>query len=187
MIWFKNRGRGSGHREISLWECGNADKQFTHARPSPLENCFVPRGRIDCSLAFGSLASLAPLAPLHYACFASLPLTFKKIFFVDRIMVRSSKEYLKKRRNKKNEWLRKFKKETGCQICKYKEHPEILVIHHKELIRRKHSAKSGAFSLSGRDWSIQKIKRELKKCLILCPNCHAWLHYQESQFNFNSS
>lgn len=44
-----------------------------------------------------------------------------------------------------------------CVICGYKEHPEILQVHH---IDRNRS---------------NNIKSNLE---VLCPNCHTWEHYQ---------
>jgi hypothetical protein len=31
----------------------------------------------------------------------------------------------------------------------------------------------------GRTWSEKKILEEIAKCLVLCGNCHAKLHYDE--------
>lgn len=90
----------------------------------------------------------------------------------------------KKYKKRQGDWLLNFKEETGCQICGYKEHPEILVVHHKKLIRRKNSSKRSGSFLSYNNPSIATMKKELKKCLILCPTCHAWLHYQDNQFKF---
>lgn len=86
-------------------------------------------------------------------------------------------------RNKRLQiWLGSYKEKVGCQICRYKGHPEILIVHHKELIRRKNTWDRTSFL--GRKYSISRMKEELKKCLILCPNCHAWIHYSGSQFNY---
>lgn len=79
-------------------------------------------------------------------------------------------------------WLKEHKKKIGCQVCGWKEHPEILVIHHKELILRKNGGNRQGFL--AKRYSIKRMEKELRKCLILCPNCHAWEHYQDNQFIF---
>ena len=63
----------------------------------------------------------------------------------------------------------------------YKEHPEILLVHHKQLVRRKRADKMSSFLAN--NWGIESMKEELKKCLLLCPNCHAWFHCEEHDFN----
>lgn len=66
--------------------------------------------------------------------------------------------------------IAKFKKDKGnkCQICEYDEYPEILIFHH--LYKRE-------FTIGGnRRASAEKMERELRKCILVCPNCHALIH-----------
>lgn len=28
---------------------------------------------------------------------------------------------------------------------------------------------------------MERIKDEIQKCILLCPNCHQWLHFSEKQ------
>ena len=65
-----------------------------------------------------------------------------------------------------------LKEERGgcCERCGYDEHPEILQWHH---LRDK------VFAISRKkitEKNIYKIREEIEKCLLLCPNCHAKEH-----------
>lgn len=64
-------------------------------------------------------------------------------------------------------------KEKGCSFCGYKEHTEILNFHH---IRDKKFTIADVIS---RNHSLKSIIAETEKCILLCPNCHYWLHYKE--------
>lgn len=70
---------------------------------------------------------------------------------------------LKKRKELKN----KLREDMGnkCSKCGYNDVPEILHFHH---LRNK-SFNIGSY----KRYSLEKIKEEAKKCILLCPNCHA--------------
>ncbi len=73
------------------------------------------------------------------------------------------------------EHISNYKKDKGCSICGYKEYPEILQFHHND-------RKQKSFTIGKRfGKNIEVIKREMEKCILLCPNCHAWLHFKEEQ------
>ena len=58
-----------------------------------------------------------------------------------------------------------------CSICGYDKCKEVLDFHHINPNEKE-------FSISRkRDSKIEKIKLELDKCILLCRNCHAELHY----------
>ena len=59
-----------------------------------------------------------------------------------------------------------------CQHCGYNRCMGALQFHHKD-------PKEKEFSISGRSLSWDRIKAELDKCLLLCSNCHAEIHYKE--------
>lgn len=73
-------------------------------------------------------------------------------------------------------WKRKFlcvKKLGGCcSICGYKKNFAALTFHHKNP-KKKHF-QLDTRSLSNRNMSV--INLELKKCILVCNNCHAELH-----------
>lgn len=87
---------------------------------------------------------------------------------------RQRAEYLKKavvaRRKKIKE---KAIKEMGgkCFICGYNKCPQALEFHHL-----KSSPKNFGLSSKGITHSWDKIRQEIKKCLLLCANCHREIH-----------
>ncbi|MEK6935657.1 MAG: HNH endonuclease signature motif containing protein [Nanoarchaeota archaeon] len=82
------------------------------------------------------------------------------------------KEYREKNRN---EFILTYKKDKSCAFCGYKEYPEILHFHHKDM-----KDKSFDISVIRRNKSLL-LKSEIDKCILLCPNCHSWLHFKENQ------
>ncbi len=66
-------------------------------------------------------------------------------------------------------------KELGgcCSVCGYNKNLSALTFHH--IKPSKKSFKLDMRSLSNRKQS--KIDNEIKKCILVCHNCHAELHY----------
>ncbi len=69
------------------------------------------------------------------------------------------------------EFVHSYKLGIGCNICGYKKSPYSLVFHHKD--DNKVISISRAMS---RNWSKEEIMFEMKKCRVLCRNCHGELH-----------
>lgn len=64
-----------------------------------------------------------------------------------------------------------------------REHPEILNFHHLD----PKTKEFGFSSVEIGNLSMKRIQAEIDKCILLCPNCHQWLHYQEfAKYNFIS-
>ena len=82
--------------------------------------------------------------------------------------------YLKKNVKKREEnylWMLEYKKDKSCLVCGVNE-PVCLDFHHingdekfTEVSKMKYST-----------YSIETIKKEIDKCIILCANCHRMLH-----------
>jgi hypothetical protein len=66
----------------------------------------------------------------------------------------------------------KLKKERGCDECGYKKCARALEWHHTE------SKKENPANLLNH--SLQKYLTEIKKCQLLCSNCHRELHDNET-------
>lgn len=82
-------------------------------------------------------------------------------------------EYQRKKYRDFRLWLEGYKTDKKCAICGYNEHTEILQFHHV-------NPKDKSFEISdGNACSRSKeaILNEMKKCIIVCPNCHRWIHY----------
>jgi len=57
-----------------------------------------------------------------------------------------------------------------CCVCGYSRCTHALQFHHKDPTLKE-------FNLSGNcTWAINKVLEELKKCALICANCHAELH-----------
>ncbi len=85
-------------------------------------------------------------------------------------------QLLRHRRNR--DFIEKFKKGKECILCGYSDHHEILNFHHK-------NPKDKLFGLANtKTRSLIKIKTEIKKCVLLCANCHTWIHLKGRWVDF---
>jgi len=56
-----------------------------------------------------------------------------------------------------------------CERCSYNKCMDALEFHHKD-------KKQKDFSISGKSWSYEKLKKEVDKCMLVCSNCHKEIH-----------
>jgi hypothetical protein len=75
-----------------------------------------------------------------------------------------------KQAKKNAEHIAKIKIDNGCSKCGYKLHPAALEFHH--LQDKKHNI--SRIARSGVPLNI--LEGEIKKCIILCANCHRIEH-----------
>lgn len=73
-------------------------------------------------------------------------------------------------RNKKKEELVEYKG-GKCEICGYNKCITALHFHHKDPNEKD-------FSISRKSYSFEKLKEEADKCILVCANCHAEIHYE---------
>ena len=94
-------------------------------------------------------------------------------------------EYQKQRKGdkvkkwrKRKKWQLVLYKGGKCQICGYnKKIPAVYDFHH-----RNPDEKEFGIAKDGRCRGIEKLKKEVDKCNLLCKNCHAEIHYlQDNQ------
>lgn len=82
-------------------------------------------------------------------------------------------KYLKERQkiiyNKQKDLVRRYKKYCGCLVCGEKE-PMVLDLHH--LDPNKKDANPSALYAKSR----KRLKSEIRKCVVLCANCHRKVH-----------
>jgi predicted HNH restriction endonuclease len=79
--------------------------------------------------------------------------------------------YDEKRRNSNKEWL-KEQRSKGCEKCGESRF-YVIDFHHKD-------PSSKTFTIGQTDrWTITQLKKEIKKCIRLCANCHREVHYLE--------
>lgn len=83
------------------------------------------------------------------------------------------KEYRREYRRKQNERIKKLmaniKHNLGCQECD-ETNPVCLVFHHVNPEEKK-------YDVASINNSINLMLEEANKCIVLCHNCHAIIHY----------
>jgi hypothetical protein len=75
-----------------------------------------------------------------------------------------------------------IKAQASCKYCG-ENHPTPLEFHHRDPQKKD-------FNLSEairEGYSIERIKKELAKCTVLCANCHAKEHYEWARRNKETS
>jgi hypothetical protein len=82
------------------------------------------------------------------------------------------RERIKSRKEELVEWVREKRTEEGCTNCG-SDHPAVLDFHH---IGEK---SAGVQDLAYDGYSKEKIREEMKKCVVLCSNCHRKKHWEE--------
>jgi len=91
---------------------------------------------------------------------------------------RHRERLLEKRRQHNEElrqWIRRYKSKLRCVECG-ENHPAVLQFHH----RNKAEKKMAVSDLVSRASSLKQITNEIKKCDVLCVNCHAKRHWRET-------
>lgn len=85
---------------------------------------------------------------------------------------------LLEKRNKRlkliNEWCIKSKNKLKCENCG-EEHVSCLEFHHLNEEQKDFNI-STAVKMG---YSIERLKNEMDKCVVLCSNCHRKLHYNK--------
>ena len=95
----------------------------------------------------------------------------------DREYYQRNKDNLMKLRKKK---YRKLKRDMvnlmggACSICKYNKCISALEFHHEKGTKKDNSV---GFLISR--GCMRKAREEVKKCILLCSNCHRELHFKE--------
>lgn len=85
------------------------------------------------------------------------------------------KDQYNKTRNEVIQWFRDYKASLKCKECGFN-HPAALSFHH-----RNGEEKLGEVSVIAWEASKKKLLEEIKKCDVLCHNCHAIHHYNERE------
>jgi DNA invertase Pin-like site-specific DNA recombinase len=75
------------------------------------------------------------------------------------------------------EWRKRTKiqlveyKGGECEKCGYKKCIDALEFHHKDPNEKD-------FTISGKSWSFERLKKEADKCILVCSNCHKEIHFE---------
>ena len=85
--------------------------------------------------------------------------------------------YMKKRYQDKRDEIWDLKNSLSCQKCGYNKCPEALDFHHIDP-----NEKEGKIAqMISNSYGLDKAKEEIKKCIVLCSNCHREFHYLQKQ------
>lgn len=84
----------------------------------------------------------------------------------------SAKAAVRKRKQKIRDWLDQYKSSLKCSRCP-ETHPACLEFHHENPAEKDMAVSSGV----DWGWSIERMMREIDKCVVLCANCHRKLHW----------
>ncbi len=72
-------------------------------------------------------------------------------------------------------WFRRYKSTLRCMDCGIS-HPAVLQFHHRDRAEKSFTISS----VVSRATSVKQITREIKKCDVVCVNCHAKRHWRET-------
>lgn len=94
-------------------------------------------------------------------------------FFMDEKRKKSRRQRQQIARHKIRQLIRSLK-QGGCSICGEK-HIACLQFHHKDPSTKLFSVANAVSQKVPKD----RIFNEINKCILLCANCHAKLHFSE--------
>jgi hypothetical protein len=77
-----------------------------------------------------------------------------------------------KRNKEVRKWWVEYKSNLKCTQCP-EDHPAVLQFHHTDP-----STKDDIISRLATGGSKDRLLQELRKCIVLCANCHFKLHYE---------
>jgi len=69
------------------------------------------------------------------------------------------------------DWYKNYKKDLKCERCGFNKHPAALDFHHKN-----NNKEYNVSQMVVQGYSPKSILKEIKKCEVLCRNCHAIEH-----------
>lgn len=83
------------------------------------------------------------------------------------------KRYIKQRKETKK-WFWDYKKGKICCVCG-ENHRACIQFHHSEPFKKEDSISK----MVNRGCDISSLLKELKKCIVVCANCHAKIHWEK--------
>jgi len=89
---------------------------------------------------------------------------------------KSEKEHVARRRKEIKKWLNDYRSNLNCSKCN-EDHPATLDFHHKNPKEKEFQVTH----LAHYGYSIDRIKKEIAKCMVLCSNCHRKLHFNQNK------
>lgn len=85
-------------------------------------------------------------------------------------------KFMKNKYSDKREEVQLLKESLKCQKCGYNSYGAALDFHHLDPSQKDQRV----VRLISNRYSLDKVKEEIKKCIVLCANCHRVFHWRES-------
>jgi hypothetical protein len=105
--------------------------------------------------------------------------SFKRKKYCENCLLKNRRknvlESSRKRMIRNREFVKNYKEGRKCELCGYNNYPQLLEFHHKN---RKEKT-NGVNLLMKTLKNLRIIEEEIKKCRLLCANCHKELHLKE--------
>lgn len=102
---------------------------------------------------------------------------YQRKYMSDPIKRRRHLDRQIKYKNRRKAFVSRVKTFVGCQICGFDSHPAALDFHHIDS-----SQKENLVSVISRNnGTLTKVKLEIRKCIVLCSNCHRIFHAENSK------
>ena len=86
----------------------------------------------------------------------------------------SEKAHVKRRKLEIRKWFQNYKRGLVCSKC-IEDHPATLEFHHRFNQKKEKAIEN----MVDDGCAIKRILMEIKKCEIVCANCHKKLHYDK--------
>lgn len=92
---------------------------------------------------------------------------------------------------RRHELVDAYKVSVGCCVCGYNKHPSALCFDHLPEYNKHDACKSGSkaggmYRLYSKRHSPQELIDEIKKCRVMCSNCHMeHTHFSNSRTSEN--
>jgi hypothetical protein len=86
----------------------------------------------------------------------------------------------------------RYKILKGCEVCGYHKHPSALCFDHlkdkSDITKNGYSKRScagGMYRLYSPKYSVKQLMEEIRKCRLLCSNCHMEITHSKKNIKSN--
>lgn len=90
-----------------------------------------------------------------------------------------SHKVIRDRMNRYRRVLHEYKASKGCSICGYNDY-RALQFHHVDKSDKEYNVSE----MIRNGLSINRVLKEVEKCIVLCGNCHLKLHFEEREIKW---
>lgn len=97
---------------------------------------------------------------------------YRKIWFNNHKKECIAQNNISKKERVKNHILHINNLKIKCSICGYNKCKSALDFHHKDISKKEYNISI----MIQRGHSLQKILKEIEKCIVVCSNCHREIH-----------